>query len=406
MSRHEIIIDTLPNGLTLIGHPSRSHQSAAIGFFVKTGARDETAKEAGVSHFLEHMMFKGTKKRSALDITFDLGNLGAQANAFTSEENTVYYAAIIPEYFSEMQELLTDMLRPALRQDDFDTEKKVILEEIALYQDRPHYYLFEHAFKDFYGENPAGNSVLGSTGSISALQRDEMQGYFDMRYSPSNMAIVAAGNFDFDLFQRTATQLCSQWKSANVSRKISAHTTPLIQKEYRKKNLSQSHVLLMSAGASIQDEERYAMGVLSMILGDSTGSKLYWELIDKGLADSAGADNEERDGTGAFMVYASTEPRRLDEVTSIIQRILKDPLDFSEADLIRARTKYTSRVVLNGEVPLSRLMSMGLEWNARRKVETLREIVERLERVDRAEIEKALSRYPLTTWAEFRLVPE
>lgn len=159
----------LSNGLTLLGESNPSNVSAAIGFFVKTGARDETPAESGLSHFLEHMMFKGTPTRSALQINLDLGNLGAQANAFTSEENTVYYAAVIPERFAEMQDLLTDMLRPSLDRGEFDMEKKVILEEIALYQDRPHFYLFENAFKDYFGDHPAGNSVLGSHASVLSL---------------------------------------------------------------------------------------------------------------------------------------------------------------------------------------------------------------------------------------------
>jgi predicted Zn-dependent peptidase len=137
----------LKNGLTVIGESNPANVSSAIGFFVRTGARDETPAESGLSHFLEHMMFKGTPTRSAIDINMALGNLGAQANAFTSEENTVYYAAVIPERFSEMQELLSDMLRPALDPNEFDMEKKVILEEIALYQDRPHFFLFENAFQ-------------------------------------------------------------------------------------------------------------------------------------------------------------------------------------------------------------------------------------------------------------------
>jgi len=112
------LFHTLPNGLQIIGQPTHTRKSAAVGFFVKTGSRDETAPESGVSHFLEHMLFKGTPKRSALELTFDMGNIGAQANAFTSEENTVYYGAVLPEYVSSLQEILSDMMRPALRQED------------------------------------------------------------------------------------------------------------------------------------------------------------------------------------------------------------------------------------------------------------------------------------------------
>src|SRR5258708_1167985 len=163
MPHPEILLHTLKNGLTLIGEPNSANKSAAVGFFVRTGARDEVGKEAGISHFLEHMMFKGTEKRSSLDITYQLGNIGAQANAYTSEENTVYYSAIIAEFFSEIVELLCDMLRPALDRDEFNLEKKVILEEIALYQDRPQFYLFENAISTYFNSHTPGNSVLGTT---------------------------------------------------------------------------------------------------------------------------------------------------------------------------------------------------------------------------------------------------
>ena len=167
-------VETLSNGLTIVGEVNPNHKSCGLGYFVKTGARDETKEEAGISHFLEHMMFKGTAKRDALQVSFDLGNIGAQANAFTSEENTVYYSAIIPEYFEELHELLTDMLRPSLVQEEFDTEKKVILEEIALYQDRPHFYLYEHATAAFFGTHPLSQSVLGTTESVSALTNGQL----------------------------------------------------------------------------------------------------------------------------------------------------------------------------------------------------------------------------------------
>ena len=135
--KNSIVLHKLANDLVLLGEIKKTTKSAAIGFFVGTGSRDELVSEVGVSHFLEHMMFKGSAKRSAIDLTYALGAIGAQANAFTSEENTVFYGAVLPEYFSAMQEILSHMLRPALLTEEFDTEKKVILEEIALYEDRP-----------------------------------------------------------------------------------------------------------------------------------------------------------------------------------------------------------------------------------------------------------------------------
>lgn len=397
---------TLANGLTILGEPNSANVSAALGFFVRTGARDESSEESGVSHFLEHMLFKGTPTRSAIEINLQLGNLGAQANAFTSEENTVYYSAIIPENFSAMQELLSDMMRPLLDPQEFDMEKKVILEEIALYQDRPHFYLFENAFKDFFGAHPAGNSVLGTHESVSAIGCDAMKSYFKRRYSPSNIVLAAAGNFSWELFLKDAESLCGSWVDFPVERPLSRYAGKQASRVFRRKNLSHSHAVLVTAGASAQDEERYALSVLAAILGDSTGSRMYWDLVDKGLADSASVDSDERDGTGCFSAYVSASPERLDQVLAIARGVLASPLEFSDADLERAKSKINARIVLDGELPMGRLISLGMEWTYRKAVTPLAKVIEKVEGVSRREIERALERFPLTDWAEYRLLPE
>src|SRR5688572_7335543 len=157
---------TLPNGLQLVGETIPSARSAAVGFFVKTGSRDETPEVAGVSHFLEHMVFKGTPRRTALDVNCDFDRIGANYNAFTSEENTVFYAAVLPEYVPQAVDILADILRPSLRGEDFEGEKKVILEEIAMYEDQPMWCAYDHAKKAYFADHPLGNSVLGSVASI------------------------------------------------------------------------------------------------------------------------------------------------------------------------------------------------------------------------------------------------
>src|SRR5438046_6001059 len=144
----------LPNGLQIIGETSPSARSVALGFFVRTGSRDETPEICGVTHFLEHMVFKGTPHRTALDVNHDFDRIGAHYNAFTSEENTVFYAAILPEYLPHAVDILADILRPSLREDDFNMEKKVIIEEIHMYEDRPAWSAYDHAKKAFSAEHP------------------------------------------------------------------------------------------------------------------------------------------------------------------------------------------------------------------------------------------------------------
>src|SRR6202171_2454823 len=201
----------LANGLQLIGETSPSARSAALGFFVRTGSRDETPEVSGVSHFLEHMVFKGTPRRSAFDVNRDFDKIGASYNAFTSEENTVFYAAILPEYVPQAVDILADILRPSLRGDDFDMEKKVIIEEIGMYEDQPMWCAYDRAKKAFFADHPLGNSVLGTPASITALTREQMQAYYDRRYVAPNLTVSIAGNFDWAQVVALAEAHCGHW---------------------------------------------------------------------------------------------------------------------------------------------------------------------------------------------------
>ena len=196
------------NGLTLIAETMDSACSMALGFFVRTGSRDETTEVSGVSHFLEHMMFKGTEKRSPLEVNLEFDRMGAQYNAFTSEENTVYYAAVLPEFQSRVLDLWSDLMRPSLRQEEFETEKGVICEEIAMYKDLPHFDVIDRCRKLHFDAHGCGNSVLGSVESIQAMQQQQMADYFNQRYSPDNMVLACAGKIDWDaLVNQEAQQL-------------------------------------------------------------------------------------------------------------------------------------------------------------------------------------------------------
>src|SRR5262245_28881771 len=202
---------TLPNRLTLVGETNPAARSVALGFFVKTGSRDETGDVSGVTHFLEHMVFKGTPRRTFLDVNADFDRIGAQYNAFTSEENTVFYAAVLPEYLPQAFDILADILRPSLREDDFQMEKKVIIEEIGMYEDQPGWSAYDHAKKEFFAEHPLGNSILGTPDSITALKRDQMAEYFNRRYVAPNITVAAAGRFAFKDLVALVEDHCGDW---------------------------------------------------------------------------------------------------------------------------------------------------------------------------------------------------
>src|SRR2546423_8762436 len=194
----------LPNGLDVIAEVNPDSHSTALGLFVKTGSRDESMEVNGVSHFLEHMMFKGSDKYTWEDVNRIFDEIGARYNAFTSQEMTAYYANVLPEFTERAMEHLAHLLRPAIRTADFDTEKKVILEEIAMYLDDPGHRLYEKLMESHFTQHPLSQSVLGPAESIRKLERDQMAAYFKNRYGPGNMVLSVTGKMDFDEVVRLA----------------------------------------------------------------------------------------------------------------------------------------------------------------------------------------------------------
>ncbi len=208
----------LPNGLDVVAEINPDSHSIAVGMFVKTGARDEEVNINGVSHFLEHMMFKGSEKYTWEDVNRIFDEMGARYNAFTSQEMTAYYANVLPEFTERAVEHLAHLLRPAIRQSDFDTEKKVILEEIAMYLDEPGHKLYEMVMQEHFEGHPLALSVLGPAESIQKLERDQMHNYFTTRYGPGNMVLAATGRVDFPELVKLAEKYCGQWPHVNAAR--------------------------------------------------------------------------------------------------------------------------------------------------------------------------------------------
>src|SRR3954464_2557409 len=208
----------LPNGLDIVAEENPDSHSFAAGLFVKTGSRDEDSHINGVSHFLEHMMFKGDEKYGWEDVNRIFDEMGARYNAFTSQEMTAYYANVIPEFTEKAIEHLAHLLRPAIRTGDFDTEKKVILEEIAMYLDDPGHRLYEKLMETHFGNHPLSQSVLGPAEVIKNLKRDEMAEYFGRRYGPRNMVLAVTGRMDFDEVVKFTEKYCGDWAPVDAPR--------------------------------------------------------------------------------------------------------------------------------------------------------------------------------------------
>lgn len=354
----------LKNGLTIIGEVNPAAQSAAVGFFVRTGSRDETKEISGVSHFLEHMMFKGTETLSAQDVNEAFDRLGAKFNAFTSEENTVYYAAVLPEYLLAVSQLWMDLMRPTLRDDDFAIEKNVILEEIAMYKDMPQFEVMDQARSLHFAEDPCGNSVLGSVESIQAMTADQMRRYFQRRYAPNNMVLACCGQFDFDQLCRLAEQQCSAWGPMDSTRTLSTYEGTFQKRHLQNAALARQHICLLSPAVSMQDRRRYAASLLGSIIGDDTGSRFYWALTEPALAETAVMQCESMDGTGVFYSYLSCDPKNASKVMETVEKVFAELQEngISESELETARNKVLSAITLKCEQPMGRLVSLGFNW--------------------------------------------
>jgi predicted Zn-dependent peptidase len=398
----------LENGLEIIGETSPSARSVALGFFVRTGARDETPEVSGVSHFLEHMVFKGTERRSALEVNKDFDQIGANYNAFTSEENTVFYAAILPEYLPHAVDILADILRPSLREEDFDQEKQVILEEIAMYEDQPTSVAYERLRRLYFADHPLGNSVLGTTKSVGGLTCDQMKSYWERRYVAPNITVAAAGNLDWQHLVDLVGQRCSRWTSGKAER-TDVREAPgtgafeVIDKE----EVAQEHVILMSPGPAVDSPLRYAADTLAMVVGDDSGSRLYWALIDPGHAESADASFHDYQGTGAFFTSFSSDPKKAQKNLAIVRGVLgavqQDGV--TEEELRQAKSKILSRVVRASERPMGRMHALGMNWVYLHKYRTVDEELAAFDAVDLKTIRKVLDRYPLDQVTTLALGP-
>lgn len=401
---------TLSNGLTILAEVNDDAHTAAVGFFVKTGARDETPDVMGVSHFLEHMMFKGTARRSAEDVNREFDELGANYNAYTSHEQTVYYAHVLPEVLPNAVDLFADMLRPALRTDDFDTEKQVILEEIGMYDDRPEWRLQDRLLEEHYAGHGLGYRVLGTTDTVSALTAEQMRTYFDQRYSPDNLVVSAAGRLDFDQLCADLQERCGGWSPTGAARTYDEPAEADKRVTLNQANVSRHYLAMLCPGPSAQDELRYPSKVLADVLGDSDGSRLYWALVDPGLADEADFSFWPHDQTGAFMAYASCDPGRAEAVEAkllaTLDGITGGGFDIKADEVQRAINKLVTRATLQGERPAGRMQALGAKWLYHGRYVSLDEELDHLLAVKVPDLAKVLGRYTFKPRTIVTLGPE
>ncbi|MBR5416031.1 MAG: insulinase family protein [Thermoguttaceae bacterium] len=388
---------TLDNGLDVIAEVNPNAYAASFGFFVRTGSRDESDEISGVSHFLEHMVFKGTPRRSAADVNRQLDEMGGVSNAFTGEEATVFYISVLPELQPRAVDLLADIMRPSLREDDFNVEKNVILEEIKMYEDQPPFGIDEKCRELFFPGHPLSRSVLGTRESVGALTPEQMRGYFESRYAPGNIVAAASGAVDFEKFVEDVKRSCSAWEPRPTSRKTFRPTGRTGKEVFVRPSATQEYIFTLSDAPSGRDDERYTAGILANIVGDEVGSRLFWELVDNGKADCASLGFYDFLDGGFFCGSLCCAPESAAENTRIAEEVCRRATDegVTAEELERAKNKILSRLVMASERSRGRLFSIGNEWMTNRAYLPIKAEIEIVRGMTLDEVNALVKKYPV-----------
>lgn len=389
---------TLPNGLRIVIEPMPHVRSAAGGFLVRTGARDETPDLAGVSHFLEHMCFKGTAKRTWREITIDFDNLGSTYNAYTSKERTVFFGWVRVEDLEAQLEILADMMQSVIPPEEFEMEKKVILEEIAMSDDQIDHRIYDLIHEKAYGTHPLSWPVLGTQQTIGKLTRDQLYDYFRSRYHPANMVLVVAGAIEPQAVIGMAERICGAWAPLSPRPdRISPPALPGRTAVCKTDRFQQQALVLAYPAPSAAHEDREAADVLGSILGGHN-SRFYWNIIQAGIASQVAAGRMDYCDAGMMMAWGLSEPSKAEQLLTAmrgeIRKITEGGVTEDEVQRIKNRTR--TGLATEAESPYYRLMQMMQEVDV---LDRPRDVAERLAAVDAVSVKTIrayLEKWPLT----------
>jgi predicted Zn-dependent peptidase len=360
-------------------------RSVALGFWIRTGSRDETVEEAGVSHFLEHLLFKGTNRFSSTEIDQIFDGMGAEINAGTGKETTSVYSRFLDQHFERAFDVMSDMvLRPSYP--DIDSERQVVIEEIAMYEDEPSDKVHDVLAQAVFGDHPLGRPVIGRADVIANVPVPEIAAYHDERYAPSNLVLAAAGNVDHErLVELAQTASRNGVPSAGGGRKL-VGAPPQAEPRmcFFQKQTEQFHVTLGAPGIQRGDDRRFALRVLDTILGGSTSSRLFQEVREKrGLAYAVYSYSSQYLDSGQIGMYVGTRPENVPQALEVIGDELRKLRDNGVADdeLERAKENVKGRTVLSMESMLARMNRLGSSLLTGVPLLTLDEVLARTDAV-------------------------
>ena len=353
-------LNELGSGVRVVTEEVPSVRSVALGLWVRTGSRNETPAQAGVSHFLEHLLFKGTERYSAIEISELFDGLGASVNAATGKETTHLHARFLDEHTEEVFDLLAEMLL-APTYAETDSEREVVLEEIAMYEDEPQDRVHDILADAVFGEHPLGRRVLGEAEVIASIPVPDIDAYHRQRYGGAGVVVGAAGHLDHERIVALAERLVSPPAGSNGATVASAPGAEARLRFYPK-DTEQYHICFGATGIVRDDERRYELAVLDSIFGGSTSSRLFREVREKrGLAYSVGSYNEQYTDSGLVATYVGTREDNVEEACAVIgaelERLRSEPV--SGAELARAKENVKGRLVLSSESTSARMLRIS-----------------------------------------------
>lgn len=359
----------LPSGLRIVTEEVSSVRSAAVGIWVNVGSRDEAPAVAGASHFLEHLLFKGTKRRNALEISSAIESVGGEMNAFTSKEYTCFYARVIDSDLPMAVDVISDLITSSIvTAEDVDAERKVVLEEIAMRDDDPSDLVHDLYAETYYGDTSLGRPILGTIDSINNMSRNSVFNYYKKRYLPQDLVVAVAGNIKHKRVVAMVEEALARDNFLDVSGTPQLRpNTPIkggkqgrVGIIYRKSE--QAHMFYGMEGVTRNDDRRFIMGVLSAALGGGMSSRLFQEIREKrGLAYSVYSYAQQFAGSGQIGFYAGCNPSKAIEVLNIIQEVLADVAEngMPHEEIERAKGAVRGSLVLSQEDSGSRMSRIG-----------------------------------------------
>jgi predicted Zn-dependent peptidase len=382
---------TLANGIRVVSEYIPYVKSVAVGIWVGAGSRFEKDQYNGISHFLEHLFFKGTEKRSAKDIAESLDAVGGQLNAFTTKEYTCYYAKVLDEHLGLALDVLSDMFfNSTFTEKDIQKEREVIIEEIKMYEDTPDEIIHDIFSQTIWEGHPLGNPVLGTEETISAFTRDDFLKYIDTYYVPENIVIALAGKVEHEKIIDQLSELFGKAKKkTNLENPFPPHSHSIVQNVYRE--VGQVQICLGSPGLPQDHPQIYPLYVLNSVLGGGLSSRLVQEIREeRGLAYSVYSYHSSFSDAGLFTFYAGTRPENYEKV---IQLILKEAFDISQygissKELSKAKEQLKGNLYLGLESVGSRMTRIGKSLLSLNRLITPEEVVNSIDKVTIDEVKE------------------